>query len=141
MPLDLFLSLDLREKGFGLDTELTAILLRLGVRPFEVPVSYYSRSHAQGKKINAGDAVDCLHILFRVRTRRKSRLTKRVAAAAPAIAPATAEVSSVVEASIVVEAPMAVEAPMTRKAAAAAQPDDAVEPEPVPVLNGSASRA
>jgi len=141
MPLDLFLSLDLREKGFGLDTELTAILLRLGVRPFEVPVSYYSRSHAQGKKINAGDAVDCLHILFRVRTRHKSRLTKRVAAAAPAIAPATAEVSSVVEASIVVEAPMAVEAPMTRKAAAAAQPDDAVEPEPVPVLNGSASRA
>ena len=72
MPLDLFRSLDLREKGFGLDTELTATLLRLGVRPFEVPVSYYSRSHAQGKKINAGDAVDCLHILFRVRTRRKS---------------------------------------------------------------------
>ena len=74
MPLDLFDSLDLREKRFGLDTEVTAELLRLGVRPFEVPVCYYSRSHAQGKKINARDALACLHILFRVRTRRKRRL-------------------------------------------------------------------
>jgi hypothetical protein len=29
---------------FSSDTELTATLPRVGVRPFEVPVSYYSRS-------------------------------------------------------------------------------------------------
>jgi glycosyltransferase involved in cell wall biosynthesis len=75
MPLDLFKSLDLREKRFGLDTEVTAALLRLGVRPFEVPVSYYSRSHAQGKKISGWDALACLHILFRVRTTPKRLLT------------------------------------------------------------------
>jgi hypothetical protein len=127
MPLDLFKSLDLREKGFGLDTELTATLLRLGIRPFEVPVSYYSRSHAQGKKINAGDAVDCLHILLQVRARRKSRLTKPVDAAA---AKAELEASTRSAAGLAVDAGMAIES---------AQAADAAEPEPV--LNGAVRRA
>ncbi len=75
MPRSTFNSLALSENGFGLDTEITAALLRLGIRPFEVPISYYSRSHAEGKKINVWDALECLHILFKVRTKRKSRLT------------------------------------------------------------------
>ena len=75
MPVTTFNKLSLRENRFGLDTEITAALLRLGIRPFEVPVSYYSRSHAEGKKINVWDALECLHILFKVRTRRKKRLT------------------------------------------------------------------
>jgi dolichol-phosphate hexosyltransferase len=132
MPLDLFRSLDLREKGFGLDTELTATLLRLGIRPFEVPVSYYSRSHAQGKKINAGDAVDCLHILLRVRSRRKSRLTKPVDAADPAVECDAAEANAGLEASIAVESPKAVDA---------AEPEPEPQPEPVRVLNGLVSGA
>jgi glycosyltransferase involved in cell wall biosynthesis len=74
VPLALFRELHLRETGFGLDTELTAMLLRLGVRPFEVPISYYSRSHAQGKKINWRDALVCVAILLQVRTRPKKRL-------------------------------------------------------------------
>lgn len=74
VPLHIFRSLRLRESGFGLDTELTASLLRLGMRPFEVPVSYYSRSHAQGKKITWRDAVACLGVLLRVRVTRPSRL-------------------------------------------------------------------
>ena len=74
VPLALFRRLALREPRFGLDTELTATLLRLGIRPFEVPISYYSRSHAQGKKINWRDAFACVVILFKVRMRRKKRL-------------------------------------------------------------------
>jgi dolichol-phosphate hexosyltransferase len=74
MPLSLFNSLSLSENGFGLDTEVTATLLRLGFRPFEVPVSYYSRSHAQGKKINWRDALACLRILIGVRFKKKSKL-------------------------------------------------------------------
>jgi glycosyltransferase involved in cell wall biosynthesis len=70
VPLATFRGLGLTETGFGLDTELTARLLRAGVRPFEVPVSYYSRSHAEGKKINWRDAVACLRILLRVRLDR-----------------------------------------------------------------------
>jgi hypothetical protein len=67
MPLAIMKSFELSEEGFGLDTELTALLLRHGIRPFEVPVSYYSRSRAQGKKIRSRDAITCAWILLRVR--------------------------------------------------------------------------
>lgn len=74
IPLTLFRSLQLHSRGFGLDTEITACLLRLGIRPFEVPVSYYSRSHAEGKKISWYDAVDCFRILGKVRCMRRARV-------------------------------------------------------------------
>jgi dolichol-phosphate hexosyltransferase len=73
MPLELFRSFNLKESGFGLDTEVTALLLKAGVRPFEVPVSYYSRTHDDGKKITWRDAVACMSILLRVRLLRSSR--------------------------------------------------------------------
>jgi glycosyltransferase involved in cell wall biosynthesis len=69
MPAATMKQLSLSEIGFGLDTEMTALLLLRGIRPFEVPVSYYSRSHAEGKKINWRDAVRCVWILLRVRFR------------------------------------------------------------------------
>ena len=64
--------LSLNEIGFGLDTEMTALLLLRGVRPYEVPVSYYSRSHAEGKKITWRDAIKCIWILFRIRLQASS---------------------------------------------------------------------
>jgi glycosyltransferase involved in cell wall biosynthesis len=67
MPAAVLKDLRFREVRFGLDTEVTALLLRQGVRPFEVPVSYYSRSHAQGKKITWRDAIKCVWILLRMR--------------------------------------------------------------------------
>ena len=73
MPLAMMRSLNLSEEGFGLDTEVTALLLRRGIRPFEVPVSYYSRSHAQGKKIKWRDAIACAWILLRIRLRSRAR--------------------------------------------------------------------
>jgi len=76
MPLSLLRQLNLKQKGFGLDTEMTAHLLRTGVRPFEVPVSYYGRSHAQGKKINWRDAVISAWLLLRVRVTARSRLSQ-----------------------------------------------------------------
>jgi glycosyltransferase involved in cell wall biosynthesis len=74
IPADLLRQLDLRERGFGLDTEVTAKILRLGIRPFEVPVSYYSRTRAEGKKIGWQDGLACLNILLRVRRRRKPKV-------------------------------------------------------------------
>jgi dolichol-phosphate hexosyltransferase len=70
VPVDLFHSLDLSEAGFGLDAEITAKLLRLGIRPFEVPVAYHSRSSDRGKKISWRDGVQCLQVLTRVRIAR-----------------------------------------------------------------------
>jgi glycosyltransferase involved in cell wall biosynthesis len=69
MPVDLFRSLTLTHSGFGLDSEMTAELLRRGYRPYEIPVSYVSRSHAQGKKLTWRDGLDCLAVLSRVRAR------------------------------------------------------------------------
>ena len=70
IPLPMLTALDLTEERFGLDTEVTALLLRNGVRPFEVPVSYYSRSHADGKKIKMHDALVCAWVLLKIRLRR-----------------------------------------------------------------------
>jgi hypothetical protein len=67
IPLDLVRQLNLSETGFGLDTEVTAKILRLGIRPYEVPVSYYSRSRDEGKKITWRDGLSCVNILWRVR--------------------------------------------------------------------------
>ena len=67
VPVDLFRELDLTEDGFGLDTEITAKLLARGIPPFEIPVSYHSRSTAHGKKITWRDGVECLQVLARVR--------------------------------------------------------------------------
>jgi glycosyltransferase involved in cell wall biosynthesis len=81
MPLVMLRSFNLREKGFGLDSEITASILRTGIRPFEVPISYYGRSRAEGKKITWRDAVECAWILLRVRLR--TRLRKEPASSRP----------------------------------------------------------
>ena len=71
-PLPLFRQLNLKHVGFGLDSEITGELLRRGIRPFEVPVSYVGRSHAQGKQITWRDGFDCLAVLGRVRIPRSN---------------------------------------------------------------------
>jgi glycosyltransferase involved in cell wall biosynthesis len=73
MPLRLFRELELEETRFGLDTEVTAGLLKRGIRPFEVPVSYHSRSPEHGKKLTWRDGVECLRVLARVRMRPSGR--------------------------------------------------------------------
>ena len=73
LPVELFQELNLTEDGFGLDTEITAKLLARGIPPFEIPVSYHSRSTAHGKKITWRDGVECLQVLARVRTERRGR--------------------------------------------------------------------
>ncbi len=70
LPIADFRVLTLTQNGFGLDTELTARLIRGGVRPFEVAVSYDGRSFADGKKIGWRDGLQCLSILGRVRMER-----------------------------------------------------------------------
>jgi len=67
VPARLFAQLPLLEEGFGLDTELTAWLLRSGAQLREVPISYRSRSRAEGKKISWRDSLVCFHLLFRIR--------------------------------------------------------------------------
>ncbi|MGA8015088.1 MAG: glycosyltransferase family 2 protein [Candidatus Dormiibacterota bacterium] len=65
MPREVALSLDLRARGFELEPEITAKLLRSGHRIYEVPVGYAARSRAEGKKLTAMDGVRAVRTLVR----------------------------------------------------------------------------
>ncbi len=67
MPREMYRSLDIRQKGFGMEAEITGKLLRRGVRPYEVPISYKARSREEGKKLTWRDGVEALWILARER--------------------------------------------------------------------------
>lgn len=69
LPLELFRELDVQSPGFGMEAELTGKLLRRGVRPFEVPITYRARSREEGKKLTWRDGVEAIGILLRERTR------------------------------------------------------------------------
>ncbi|MGH3682929.1 MAG: glycosyltransferase family 2 protein [Natronosporangium sp.] len=73
MPVPLFRTLDIRSRGFGMEAEITAKLLRRQIKPYEVPISYRARSRADGKKITWKDGVEALWILGRERVRRPPR--------------------------------------------------------------------
>ena len=64
---ELFRSLDLRERGFAVEAEITARLLKRGVRIYEVPVVYRARSREEGKKLTAVDGLRVLRTLLRCR--------------------------------------------------------------------------
>ena len=74
IPTQDFRTLTLSENGFGLDTELTAKILRAGVRPYEVPVTYNGRTCGEGKKITWRDGLQCLWILTMVRLHKPDKL-------------------------------------------------------------------
>jgi glycosyltransferase involved in cell wall biosynthesis len=67
MPLSVARSLDLQARGFELEPEITAKILRLGHRIFEVPINYVARSREEGKKLTAMDGVRALLTLLRFR--------------------------------------------------------------------------
>jgi dolichol-phosphate hexosyltransferase len=67
LPLPLYRELDIRENGFGADPELTAKLLKRGIRPFEIPITYRSRTRAEGKKITWRHGFEALRVLAKVR--------------------------------------------------------------------------
>jgi glycosyltransferase involved in cell wall biosynthesis len=67
MRTDLFRSLRLRERGFAIEPEIAARVLRAGERIYEVPVSYRARSRGEGKKLTARDGLRVLRTLVRCR--------------------------------------------------------------------------
>jgi len=66
---DLFRSLRLREKGFAIEPEITARLLRSGERIYEVPITYQARRREEGKKLTALDGLRVVRTLLRCRVR------------------------------------------------------------------------
>ena len=60
-------SLTLCEKRFGFEVEITAKVARRHCRIYEVPISYYGRDYAEGKKITWKDGVRALWCIFKYR--------------------------------------------------------------------------
>ena len=67
MSTELFRSLRLRERGFAIEPEIAARVLRAGERIYEVPISYAARSREEGKKLTAVDGLRVLRTLVRCR--------------------------------------------------------------------------
>jgi glycosyltransferase involved in cell wall biosynthesis len=65
--LEVLRSLDLRENRFGLEPEITAKVCKRRLRIYELPISYYGRTRAEGKKITWRDGVRAIWVLLRVR--------------------------------------------------------------------------
>jgi glycosyltransferase involved in cell wall biosynthesis len=65
---DLIRGLKLTANGFDIEPEMTAKLLRRGdIRLYEIPVSYYGRTYAEGKKITWRDGFRAVAVLLRYR--------------------------------------------------------------------------
>lgn len=62
---DILRRIPLRSNRFGLEPELTAKVAHLRCRIYEVPVAYYGRPYAEGKKIGWTDAVAALWTIVR----------------------------------------------------------------------------
>ena len=58
-------NITLKERGFGVEPEITAKIAKLNCRVYEVGVSYYGRSYSEGKKINWKDGLKAVYFIIR----------------------------------------------------------------------------
>ena len=56
---------EIQEKRFGVEPEMTAKIAKLNVRIYEVSVSYYGRTFKDGKKINWKDGFVALFCIIK----------------------------------------------------------------------------
>jgi len=57
--------LELTSDRFGFEPEFTARVARLGVRIYEVPISYHGRTYAEGKKIGWRDGFEAIWCILK----------------------------------------------------------------------------
>ena len=63
---DIIQSLKLKEKRFGFEPEVTLKLSRVpNVRIYEVGISYYGRTYAEGKKISWKDGFRAIYCILK----------------------------------------------------------------------------
>lgn len=56
--------IDISEKGFGVEMEVTLKIMKLGVSIYEESITYNPRGFRQGKKIKAKDGLWALYLIF-----------------------------------------------------------------------------
>ena len=57
--------LDLRESRFSIEPEMVAKVAAMGVRIYEVPITYCGRSYAEGKKVGWKDGIHAFWSIFK----------------------------------------------------------------------------
>jgi len=62
---DIIRNLIIKADGFGFEVEVTAKIAKLGCSVYEVPISYYGRTYAEGKKIGVWDGVAAVWYILR----------------------------------------------------------------------------
>ncbi|KKU87686.1 MAG: Dolichyl-phosphate mannose synthase related protein [Candidatus Beckwithbacteria bacterium GW2011_GWC2_47_9] len=67
IPRKLLKSLKLESDRFGFEPEVTAKILKTGVRIYEVPISYAGREFSEGKKITWKDGLRAFYLLWKYR--------------------------------------------------------------------------
>lgn len=60
-------NMDLKRDGFGFCPEVTAKILKQGIKIKEVPIKYYPRKLNEGKKITVWDGFKAIMILLKYR--------------------------------------------------------------------------
>jgi glycosyltransferase involved in cell wall biosynthesis len=60
-------SIPIKNNGFEWEPEVTAKILKRGIKIFEVPISYYPRTYEEGKKINWKDGFRAVWTLLKYR--------------------------------------------------------------------------
>ena len=58
-------SIDIKEKRFGFEPEITAKIARMKVRIYEMGISYYGRTYDEGKKIGWKDGVKAIYCIIK----------------------------------------------------------------------------
>ena len=58
-------SINLEEKSFGIEPEITIKLAKKKYKFYEVPISYAGRAYDEGKKIGLKDAFRAIYCIFR----------------------------------------------------------------------------
>ena len=57
--------ISIKENRFGFEPEITAKIARLNCRIYEVGISYYGRTYAEGKKIGWKDGFRAIYCIIR----------------------------------------------------------------------------
>lgn len=77
---DVINRIDIQEKRFGIEPEITAKVSKLArdenISIYEVGISYYGRTYSEGKKIGLKDAIRAFWCIFKYNTSKLANLVK-----------------------------------------------------------------
>jgi hypothetical protein len=68
---ELIQKIRIEENRFGFEPEITAKVSRLNARVYEVSISYYGRTYAEGKKITWRDGLSAIRCIIKYNFLRK----------------------------------------------------------------------